>query len=458
MTFAHPSFSGLIGVAREDITPPDGIYARNWGAAEHDRSEGLHDRLTATALTLQTARDAPPLVLLALDLGWWRTAEDEWRLRETLLNALNLAPEQLMIALSHTHSGPSVCREDADKPGGDAIPSYLGFVADMAVSAARSALAGAKLSELAWRYGRCDLAANRDLPAADGTRIACGFNPRSSADDTLLVGRVAERDGHTRAVLVNYACHPTTLAWQNRAISPDYVGPMRGIIEQHVPGAQCLFLQGASGELAPREQYTGDTRIAEAHGRTLGFAALSALADMLPPGVRLEYAGIVESGAPLGVWTREPSRRSQSLEAVCERVELPLKPLQSLPGIEREMAAGGNRVLAERLLRKRRIRQFLGEGLTARVPVWVWRAGDAMLLGHPDEAYSLLQTELRRRFPDRAVAVMNVVNGPYCGYLPPADLYDKDMYQVWQTPFDRGSLERLVRACAASIESLSKRS
>ena len=27
------------------------------------------------------------------------------------------------------------------------------------------------------------------------------------------------------------------------------------------------------------------------------------------------------------------------------------------------------------------------------------------------------------------------------GYLPPEGLYDRDVYQVWQTPFDRGSLE-----------------
>jgi hypothetical protein len=46
-------FCGQIGIAREDITPPVGIYAKNWGAATHDVAEGIHRPLTATVLTLQ---------------------------------------------------------------------------------------------------------------------------------------------------------------------------------------------------------------------------------------------------------------------------------------------------------------------------------------------------------------------------------------------------------------------
>ena len=48
------------------------------------------------------------------------------------------------------------------------------------------------------------------------------------------------------AVIVNYACHPTTLAWDNRAISPDWIGAMRENVEA-AAGGICMFLQGASG-------------------------------------------------------------------------------------------------------------------------------------------------------------------------------------------------------------------
>jgi hypothetical protein len=61
-----------------------------------------------------------------------------------------------------------------------------------------------------------------------------------------------------------------------------------------------------------------------------------------------------------------------------------------------------------------------------------------------------MQVELRRRFPERTVVCMNLINGSL-GYLPPAELYDADVYAVWQTPFDRGSLERTLETATQAI-------
>src|SRR5579864_7624925 len=107
----EPGFAGLIGVERADITPPVGIYARSWGAATHEVAEGIHRPLTATALALRAVAEDAPLILVALDLGWWRTGDDERYARHALLDALALDPARVVIALSHTHAGPSICRE-----------------------------------------------------------------------------------------------------------------------------------------------------------------------------------------------------------------------------------------------------------------------------------------------------------------------------------------------------------
>src|ERR1019366_830995 len=58
--FKHSSFSGLIGVAQEDITPPIGIYSRNWGASKYDVAEGLHRPIMLTCLTFQSSKQEKP--------------------------------------------------------------------------------------------------------------------------------------------------------------------------------------------------------------------------------------------------------------------------------------------------------------------------------------------------------------------------------------------------------------
>lgn len=456
--FAHPSFTGRIGVARQDITPPVGIYARNWGAAIHDTAEGIHRPLTATTVTLRASEAGEsPLVLLGLDLGWWRTVEDEAEVRGGLIAALSLDPARVLLPFSHTHSGPSLCREDRHRPGGHLVAGYLDRLREAVIATVRQALASETEATLTWNTGRCALATNRDLPDPDAPRFVCGFNPDRHADDTLLVGRITDdADGRVLGTLVNYACHPVTLAWENRLISPDYVGALRETVEANTGNAPCLFLMGASGELAPREQYTADTAIADAHGHQAGFAALAALAGMLPPRTQLRYARVVESGAPLAVWERVPAAPSSKLAARRGAVEIPLKSdLPTIAEIERQMqaVAASDPVQAERLARKRRVRRIVGDGSAMDLPFWAWRVGDALLVATPTEAYSLLQTELRRRFPRQAVIVMNLVNGA-SGYLPPEELYAHDLYPVWQTPFAAGGLERVIEACAGAMGDL----
>jgi hypothetical protein len=447
------AFAGWIGVGREDITPPIGIYARNWGAAQHEVAEGIHRPLTATALSLQAQPSAPPLLLVSFDLGWWRTAADEGSVRGALIESLALDPARVMVQNTHTHAGPSICRDDRDRPGGHLVAPYLEQVRDAVLRAAQTALSTCQPATLDWAQGRCDLARDRDLPDPDRPRVVCGFHPFAPADDTLLVGRVTTEAGQALATLVNYACHPVTLAWENRLISPDFVGALRETVESHTGQAPCLFLQGASGELAPREQYTADTAIADAHGRQLGYAVLSTLEGMLPPGVRLDYAGVTESGAPLATWQRVPHTPSSTLQAATVDVTLPLKALPTIAEIERQMQDCRDRVLFERLARKRHVREAVGDDESAHLPLWGWQVGDALFLGQPNEAYSAFQTALRQQFQETLV-VLNLVNGPHCGYLPPAEKYDQDLYQVWQSPFASGCLERMIAAGERLIRQL----
>jgi hypothetical protein len=384
-----------------------------------------------------------------------------------------------MICLSHTHASPAVQSYNASKPGGHLIAPYLQHLRTAATKAATDALSSARPATLTWRYGTCDLATNRDLPAppsphlaaplagrvssseisnlksspslAPGAapRILCGFNPAAPADHTLLVGRITDPAGAILATIVNYACHPTTLAWENPLISPDYVGALRETVEHHTAAAPCLFLQGASGELASAEQYTADPSVADRHGRRLAFATLATLEAMSPPNTTLTYTGVVESGAPLAIWRPRPAPAPTNLSAEIVWADLPLKPLDPAPSD----TDPSDPVAREKIARRRAIRQIVGDGPTSRMPLYLWRLGDSFLLGQQNEAYSPLQTQPRARHPHAPIAVMNLVNGSG-GYLPPADVYDTGCYQVSHTPFAAGSLERLVDLVTATLSKM----
>src|SRR2546423_14288999 len=121
MHVKQPSFAGLTGVAREDITPPPGIYARSWGAAKHDVAEGVHRPLTLTCLTFQSTAADAPLVLIAADLGTWRSRDDEWLVRGGVLDAIGVDESRGLLCLSPSPAGPHTGSGSAYHPRGPLI-------------------------------------------------------------------------------------------------------------------------------------------------------------------------------------------------------------------------------------------------------------------------------------------------------------------------------------------------
>lgn len=455
----HDRFHGFrarLGLSRWDITPPAGVYARNWGAAQHWFATGVHRRLTGTALALAPRSGAgSPLLLITLELGWWRSRKDADALRQWVMAELALPEANLILHLSHTHAGPALDSDAPPEANPEAARAYLAWLAEACVKGGLEALAKLQPATALFNRGHCALATQRDLiDPANPERFLTGFNPEAVADDTLLVARLFGEDDRTLGTLVNYACHPTTLAWDNTLLSPDYPGAMRELVESQTGGAPCLFLQGASGELAPAEQYSGDVNLADRHGRELGHAALSALAPLESGCARLRFESTVESGAPLAVWRACEGVSSEVLRASAPRLPLALKgDLPSVAEIDAALARKPTGFQYERLLRQRRVRDSVGEGDVSREQFWLWRLGDAALSAVPFEVYSVLQTRLRAAFPNTPLLVLNIGNG-HLGYLPPRDCYGRNLYAVWQTPFAAGGLECLMEAAQAGLRLL----
>ena len=455
------------GFARGDVTPPAGIYHRMWGAALHDRATGVHRPLTATALWLAPRGDGGPQVVIGIDHCLLEAAEIAL-IRECVSTATGFAPESVQVVLSHTHGSGWLSRSRAHLPGGDLIGPYLDRVADVCAKIAKEASAAARPATLLYGTARCSLAGHRDFWDDATKQFVCGFNPAGPADDTVLVAKAVADGGDVLGTVVNYACHPTTLAWENTLVSPDYVGAMREVVERHT-GAPCLFLQGASGDLGPREGYVGDPAVADRNGRQLGFAALSGLEALPPPGTRFEYGGPVLSGATLGTWKHRPLdptalRASEVWD--CRRIIIPVPYRADLPTAdatraelakweaEEAVARGANdaarvrdcRAKAEQMTRQLARLASLPTGPAYPLDVAVWRLGGAVWVLAPGEYYQALQTTLRARFPGTAVVVATVTNGWQPGYLPPAASYGYGIYQEVIAAVGPGGLEAVIEA------------
>jgi Neutral/alkaline non-lysosomal ceramidase, N-terminal len=447
---SHPEFRGRVGLAQTAITPPEGIYARLWGSAKHDVADGVHRPMLAKAMVLQADAAGVKLVLVTLDaVALWQEEAD--RIRGAIIERLRLSPEHVMIHPSHTHSSPMLARRHADRPGGDLIAPYLDSLPQRCAELAATAEASLSPGVLSWAYGVCALAFNRDAVDGPSGRGVCGLNLDRAADHTLLVGRISDASGAVRGVIVNYACHPVSLGGGNRLISPDYVGPMRELIERET-GATCLFLHGASGDLTPRRSYESTVEAAERNGRELGFAALATLGGMLPPASSLEYQGIEESGTALGVWRSagKPSV-SSDLTAQSALLRLALKDLPSRETIVARMQSSTERYELERLERMLAMKDRLGTDTAGSLPVTVWRVGEAFLVATAGEPYSRYQVELRRRFPASAIAVLNLTNGA-TSYLPEASAYERDNYPARVTEYAAGCLEQSIEQTATIME------
>jgi hypothetical protein len=462
------------GVARDDITPPVGIYHRMWGAAVHDQATGVHRPMLATLLWLEPPEGSleQRQLVVAMDHCILDGVEMD-RIRAAVGRAGGLAPAQIQIALSHTHGSGWMSRTRASFPGGDLIGPYLDGLAERIAALARDAAGRVAPATIVYGQGRCALAAHRDLWDEKHGQFVCGFNPTGPADDTVLVARVTGPKGEMLASVVNYACHPTTLAWDNTALSPDYVGAMREVVEQHT-GAPCLFLQGASGDLGPREGFVGDWSVADRNGRQLGFAVLSALEALPPASTRFVYAGPVVSGTTIGMWKHEPVDAETLTRQAgwrCERftVDLPYRhdlptrdeTQQQLAHWQAEEAKAANpararecRALVEQARRQIARLTVLPAGKTFPYAVNLWRLGDARWLFVPGELYQTFQVTLRRRFPDSPLVVATVTGDWQPGYLPAASSYGYGIYQDVIAAVAPDALEMLIEAIARRISSV----
>jgi hypothetical protein len=461
-------------LGRCDITPPVGIYHRMWGAAMHDTATGVHRPLTATLLWMQPDQQQHDAQLIySLDHCILDRAEIDLA-RQRISQVVSVPVDNISITLTHTHGSGWMSRSRSHLPGGELIADYLDVLVEQLVCLAVGTLPKITEATLVFGYGKCKLAAHRDFLDPASQRFVCGFNPSGFADDTLVVAAIYGQQGERLGTLVNYACHPTTLAWDNTLVSPDWVGAMREKIEDQW-GGLCLFLQGASGDLGPKEGFLGDPQIADKNGRQVAFAALSALEALAPPNCDFQYQGAVTSGTQIGVWHYVPETATAHKDRtrfhwLTLTIALPYR--HDLPTVEQtthereywleqETQASAARDTAKmqtcRAEVEQRTRQLtrlraLHSGNTYKLSVRIGWLGNSIWIMTPGELYQVFQRELRSRLHPHPVIVTTLTNDWQPGYIPPAAVYGYSIYQEVIAATAPGCLEVMIESITRALQ------
>jgi hypothetical protein len=260
-------------VAKVDITPPAGTKV-----VGHVREvDGVRDRLHAVALLLDDGKTKAAIVTLDL-LNV--PPEMAAQLRESVGAATGTPADNIMVAVSHNHSGPGWAQ---NPEWARRVVKQLGDETGKAAKVMRPVSVG-------YGLGRIDFNIQR-RKVIDG-RAVVRLNPDGPCDHRVKVLRFDDgKSPDPLAVLMHAACHPCVFTWGDKwtrphadgypKMSADFPGEAKSFVEKvYGSGTTALFLQGCAGDIRPNlpghPYRCGDESDIRWCGRDLGCAAVKA--------------------------------------------------------------------------------------------------------------------------------------------------------------------------------------
>jgi hypothetical protein len=379
--------------------------------ARKELSCGTLDPLYVRGLILTQGRTTAAIVLADVLLF---SAERAAALRRRIGKALKIAPGSVMIAATHTHSGPLVDTGPFDFSGTREDARMKKFQLQMERVCFQAAVSAAlRRQPVHASFSRTMI---RGV-ASDRNR------PRSARSQPLVLFRFQGR--RRVALLAVYGCHPTVLGAANCLLSGDLHGRVASQLERSVDVA--LLANGAAGNVSTRF-----TR------RNQSPAELGRLASSVVKQVRLGRL------APL------PERGISLRTAI---VRLPLRNLRAsaLPASASRRAGRLQTVAREgEIVRSHLLRSPVFRKKTLAVPISALRIGAVTLVALPFEIFSATGTFLWRK----KVFPLCYTNG-YWGYVPDSSAKSGD-YEVISSPFPIAADAKLRRAILALARELAR--
>lgn len=261
------------GIAKVDITPNENLYMGGYDAScRAGKSDGVDGKIYIRALVFDDKISRVAFVeadMVSLP------PSDYTPLRKQISSETGIPFENIMLGCVHNHAAPY---PDEDNKGSD----WSKQLNSKFVSAVKNAITDLESVKIGGGAGKSNIAMNRRKIMEDTTSVltfdennssqsygkyktdkpvlihemegVCrlGNNPQGSIDDAVGILRIDKISGKPKAVLVNYACHGTSLGGRNNKICPEWNGYMLNCIEENIPGVTGIFLQGAAGDINPR--------------------------------------------------------------------------------------------------------------------------------------------------------------------------------------------------------------
>ncbi len=389
-----------VGVAKIEITPEEPIRMSGYGS-RNVLSSGVAAPLFAKALAF--GDDDRATLLVTADL----VGVPGWLTREVAAR-LGIPAERLAICATHTHSGPQlrgllvpIFMEDIPGEEMAAIDRYSDALVDKIESVCRAALANRRPSRLEWGIGEVGFASNRRV-LENGKWTGFGVQADGPVDHSLPVMRIADDQDRLSALLVNYACHCTTLGGDFHEIHGDWAGEAQRLIEERHPGVTALIAIGCGADANPNPR--GSMESVLQNGKTL--------AD--------EVDRVI--GARLKRIRQGPSTR-------VDRIALPLDPLPSRESWETLAASSEKTAYYGKLILERLNR---GESLPTSIdyPIQTWTFGtDLAMVFLPGEVVVDYSIKLKELFDAEKIWI-NAYANEAPSYIASRRLYYEGGYEV----------------------------
>jgi neutral ceramidase len=274
-----------VGLARQCITPDESLWMAGY-LGRRQPSQGVLDDLYAQALAIEDS-DGHRALLLAVDLCILRTATVS-QVCQRISKRTGLTREQILVNVSHTHSGPAVDQLDDGYPMSSddrkKLAAYTERVKTHLVNVAEAALSDLEPAELAFGVGAATFFENRRRLNADGGYIGMAPNPQNHTDRDVPVLRITRLGGELRAVVFGAACHNVTLGGNSYKISGDYSGAARVHIETERRGVEAVFITGCGADANPHPRSSADQEDwVTRHGESLGNEVLDVISRPMQP-------------------------------------------------------------------------------------------------------------------------------------------------------------------------------